>query len=90
MKNDAVSMRPTETMKTASDGYHSAGTGLEIGFAACHTNHTKENPRRPRQYADLSRNSRSQAKKKEVALACLPFLRICSSSPAPVTLLPPR
>jgi hypothetical protein len=34
MKNDAVSMRPTETMTT----------GLEIGFAACHTNHKKRIP----------------------------------------------
>lgn len=27
-------MRPTDTMTTASVGYHSTGTGLEIGFAA--------------------------------------------------------
>lgn len=40
MKKDAVSMRPTETMMTASDGYHSTGTGLEIAFAACHRNHS--------------------------------------------------
>jgi hypothetical protein len=37
MKKEAVSMRPTETMTTASDGYHSTGTGLEIAFAACDT-----------------------------------------------------
>ena len=34
MKKDAVSMRPTETMTTASVGYHSTGTGLEIALAA--------------------------------------------------------
>ena len=27
-------MRPTETMTTASVGYHSTGTGLEIALAA--------------------------------------------------------
>jgi hypothetical protein len=98
MKNDAVSMRPTETMTTASDGYHSAGTGLEIGFAACHTNHTKENPRRPRQYADLSRNSRSQAKKKRggVGLLTIPpdlLVVACAGDPAAASMRsrsPPR
>jgi len=34
MKKEAVSMSPTETMTTASVGYHSTGTGLEIAFAA--------------------------------------------------------
>jgi hypothetical protein len=40
MKKEAVSMSPTETIRTASEGYHSTGTGLEIAFAACDTNHT--------------------------------------------------
>jgi len=34
MKKEAVSMSPTETITTASVGYHSTGTGLEIAFAA--------------------------------------------------------
>jgi hypothetical protein len=38
MKKEAVNMRPTDTMTTASVGYHSTGTGLEIAFAACDTN----------------------------------------------------
>jgi len=37
MKKEAVNMRPTDTMTTASVGYHSTGTGLEIAFAACET-----------------------------------------------------
>ena len=37
MKKEAVSMSPTETITTASVGYHSTGTGLEIAFAACDT-----------------------------------------------------
>jgi hypothetical protein len=45
MKKEAVSMRPTETMTRASDGYHSTGTGLEIAFAACHTDHTTPSAR---------------------------------------------
>lgn len=43
MKNEAVNMRPTDTMRTASVGYHSTGTGLEIAFAACDT--TRRTPR---------------------------------------------
>lgn len=34
MKKEAVNMRPTATMTTASVGYQSTGTGLEIAFAA--------------------------------------------------------
>uniref|UniRef100_J3MF51 Uncharacterized protein n=1 Tax=Oryza brachyantha TaxID=4533 RepID=J3MF51_ORYBR len=37
MKKEAVNMRPTATMTTASVGYQSTGTGLEIAFAACPT-----------------------------------------------------
>jgi hypothetical protein len=33
MKKEAVSMRPTATVRTASAGYQATGTGLEI--AAC-------------------------------------------------------
>ena len=44
MKKEAVSMSPTETMTTASVGYHSTGTGLEIAFAACDTQ--RHNPPR--------------------------------------------
>lgn len=43
MKKEAVSMSPTATMTTASVGYHSTGTGLEIAFAACDT---QQNPPR--------------------------------------------
>ena len=44
MKKEAVSMSPTETITTASVGYHSTGTGLEIAFAACDTQ--RHNPPR--------------------------------------------
>ena len=35
MKKEAVSMRTTETMTTASIGFHSTVVGLEIAFTAC-------------------------------------------------------
>jgi hypothetical protein len=42
-------MRPTDTMTTASVGYHSTGTGLEIAFAACDTNLPGSAQRAPKQ-----------------------------------------
>lgn len=35
MKNEAVTMRPTEIIKTARVGYQASGTGLVTGFGAC-------------------------------------------------------
>lgn len=32
MKKEAVTIRPTASMKTARVGYQATGTGLEIGF----------------------------------------------------------
>jgi hypothetical protein len=49
MKKEAVNMRPTDTMTTASVGYHSTGTGLEIAFAACDTNPHGSAQRAPKQ-----------------------------------------
>lgn len=35
MKKEAVTTRPTASMKTAKVGYHASGTGLAIGLGAC-------------------------------------------------------
>lgn len=35
MKKEAVTMRPTEIIKTARVGYQASGTGLVTGFGAC-------------------------------------------------------
>jgi len=34
MKKEAVTTRPTDSMRTARVGYHASGTGLEMGFGA--------------------------------------------------------
>lgn len=33
MKNDAITTRPTASIKNDRVGYNDSGTGLEIGFA---------------------------------------------------------
>ena len=58
MKKEAVSMSPTETMTTASVGYHSTGTGLEIAFAACDTRSHKIPPASA--HRDRKQNPRSR------------------------------
>jgi hypothetical protein len=61
MKKEAVNMRPTDTMTTASVGYHSTGTGLEIAFAACDTNPVGQHSGLPSRTLDLSKRRQWRA-----------------------------